>query len=121
MMYLSLTGLLSFMLETSPTLGSIETSDFGKRQLAQRSHEFNLKNATFKELFPDIAAKSKQIIENGAKPNSESKKAPSTTSTSNVRGDDAGFGLQNAVTNVLVIGGFAAFAFIVQYVLQSIN
>ena len=31
-----LTGLLSFMLERSPTLGSIETSDWDKKQAAQR-------------------------------------------------------------------------------------
>ena len=38
-----LTGLLSFMLERSPTLGSIETGEHEKRALAARSHEFNLK------------------------------------------------------------------------------
>ena len=32
-----LTGLLSFMLERSPTLGSIETSDWEKKQFAMRS------------------------------------------------------------------------------------
>ena len=32
-----LSGLLSFMLERSPTLGSIETSDWEKKQFACRS------------------------------------------------------------------------------------
>ena len=58
-----LTGLLSFMLEKSPTLGSIETSETDKRQYAVRSHEFNLKNKTFCELFPDQAEKSLRITE----------------------------------------------------------
>ena len=62
-----LTGLLSFMLEKSPTLGSIETSDYDKRQLATRSHEFNLRNKTFCELFPDIADESKAFIERMAR------------------------------------------------------
>ncbi|PIK55896.1 putative ubiquitin-conjugating enzyme E2 J2-like [Apostichopus japonicus] len=53
-----LTGLLSFMVELNPTLGSIETSDYTKRQLAVNSWEFNLKNQTFTELFPEIAESS---------------------------------------------------------------
>ena len=47
-----LTGLLSFMLEKSPTLGSIETSEAVKRRFAIATHEFNLKNKVFTELFP---------------------------------------------------------------------
>lgn len=48
-----LTGLYSFMLDTSPTLGSIETSTRKKRQLAEASLEFNVKNdTTFCKLFP---------------------------------------------------------------------
>ncbi|XP_075405806.1 ubiquitin-conjugating enzyme E2 J2 isoform X2 [Tenrec ecaudatus] len=49
-----LTGLLSFMVEKGPTLGSIETSDFTKRQLAVQSLVFNLKDKVFCELFPDV-------------------------------------------------------------------
>lgn len=49
-----LTGLLSFMLETTPTLGSIETSDYEKRQYARTSAAYNLKNRTFRELFPEL-------------------------------------------------------------------
>merc|ERR1712223_1214063 len=57
-----LTGLLSFMLERSPTLGSIETPDSVKRKLAASSHEFNLKNKVFTELFPGMAKKSRELI-----------------------------------------------------------
>ena len=32
-------GLLSFMLERSPTLGSVETSDYEKKQFALRQEE----------------------------------------------------------------------------------
>lgn len=75
-----LTGLLSFMVEKGPTLGSIETSDytvsgkpssvelllvtseitdvrfsvFQKRQLSAQSLAFNLKDKVFCELFPDV-------------------------------------------------------------------
>jgi len=49
-----LTGLVSFMTEKTPTLGSLETSDYTKRQLALQSLEFNLQNKIFLELFPDL-------------------------------------------------------------------
>ena len=49
-----LTGLLSFMLETTPTLGSIETTYQAKKNYAKTSSEFNLKNKIFFKLFPDI-------------------------------------------------------------------
>ncbi|XP_075153912.1 ubiquitin-conjugating enzyme E2 J2 [Haematobia irritans] len=49
-----LTGLLSFMLESTATLGSIETTTYEKQQLAKKSLAFNLKNPHFVELFPDI-------------------------------------------------------------------
>jgi ubiquitin-conjugating enzyme E2 J2 len=48
-----LTGLYSFMLDTNPTLGSIETSTRKKRQLAEASLEYNVKNdPIFCKLFP---------------------------------------------------------------------
>ncbi|EEC16655.1 ubiquitin-conjugating enzyme, putative [Ixodes scapularis] len=49
-----LTGLLSFMVEKNPTLGSIDTTDREKRQLARESLEFNLKDQVFCELFPEL-------------------------------------------------------------------
>ncbi|KAI8118362.1 Ubiquitin-conjugating enzyme E2 J2 [Lucilia cuprina] len=49
-----LTGLLSFMLESTATLGSIETTNYEKQQLAKKSLAFNLKNPHFVELFPEI-------------------------------------------------------------------
>ncbi len=133
-----LTGLLSFMLEKSPTLGSIETSDYDKRQFATKSHEFNLKNKTFCELFPDLAEKSRRITEmhkiqntkklNGSNGLNGSGSANGENQTeesireklerNRVMGGAHGF--QGAVTNFLVIGGFAAFAFVVQYVIQTI-
>lgn len=40
-------GILSFMLEDTPTVGSVETSPAQKRQLAASSHAFNLKDRAF--------------------------------------------------------------------------
>ena len=42
------------MTEKTPTLGSLETSDYTKRQLALQSLECNLQNKIFVELFPDL-------------------------------------------------------------------
>lgn len=49
-----LTGLYSFMNDTAPTLGSIDTSDSHKRRLARQSLEFNIKDASFCRLFPEL-------------------------------------------------------------------
>eukprot|EP01088_Endostelium_zonatum_P006457 TRINITY_DN1858_c0_g1_i2.p1 TRINITY_DN1858_c0_g1~~TRINITY_DN1858_c0_g1_i2.p1 ORF type:complete len:210 (-),score=32.23 TRINITY_DN1858_c0_g1_i2:265-894(-) len=52
-----LTGLLSFMLESKPTTGSIETSDDEKRRLATESREFNNKDASFRRMFEKMIEK----------------------------------------------------------------
>lgn len=57
-----LTGLLSFMVEKNPTMGSIDTSDREKRLLAQKSLEFNLRDKIFCDLFPDLVKVSMNII-----------------------------------------------------------
>lgn len=49
-----ITGLISFMVESAPTLGSIETSTLQKKKLAKESLEYNVKDETFKKLFPDL-------------------------------------------------------------------
>lgn len=49
-----LMGLYSFMLEESPTYGSIVTDTAYKRQKAKESLEYNCKNKLFCELFPEL-------------------------------------------------------------------
>jgi len=69
-----LTGVLSFMLETAPTYGSMETSDYVKRDLARKSLAFNVRDTTFAKLFPHyvtmheqrIRAESEQKAANGS-------------------------------------------------------
>ncbi|KRX82978.1 Ubiquitin-conjugating enzyme E2 J2, partial [Trichinella sp. T6] len=48
-----LTGLLSFMLESTPTYGSIVTTDEAKQKLARRSILYNLQSAVVRDLFPE--------------------------------------------------------------------
>lgn len=57
-----ITGLLSFMNDTAPTLGSISSSDAEKKLLAKRSKAFNLRNRVFCELFPDVVEDMKKEI-----------------------------------------------------------
>jgi len=57
-----LSGLLSFMLETSPTYGSIETTDENKRELSQQSLTFNLKHQQYNTLFPHYQQARQQAI-----------------------------------------------------------
>lgn len=85
-----LTGLVSFMTEKTPTLGSLETSDYTKRQLALQSLEFNLNNKIFAELFPelcdDIRDKLKDLQRGVAtSTSSTSTPIPSSTSLTNAK------------------------------------
>jgi len=110
-----LTGLLSFMLERSPTLGSIETSDWDKKQAAQRSIEFNLRSRVFCDLFPGLRAECEQELQR-RKDESEQQQADTQEDRPALDSQAANYGVFG---NVVVIGGFAAFAFVVRYVLQT--
>jgi len=125
-----LTGLLSFMLEKSPTLGSIETSDHTKRQLAVSSGSFNLKDKIFTELFPDITTEIEDTLRRREEEMQRSQEGLVRTSSANrISGSvnraadnqaaPQGF-LNNTLTNLVVIVGFAAFAYSVKYVLRNL-
>ena len=56
-----LTGLYCFMIESNPTLGSIETSTRKKRQLAAASLQWNVDhNTQFVKLFPEYVERAAQ-------------------------------------------------------------
>ncbi|GAV87318.1 UQ_con domain-containing protein [Cephalotus follicularis] len=52
-----LTGLLSFMMDNSPTTGSVNTTITEKQRLAKASLAFNIKNPAFRKLFPEYVEK----------------------------------------------------------------
>ena len=66
-----LMGLHSFMLENTPTQGSIVTTDATKRKFASDSLEFNVKNKVFKELFPELVELHEEQMKERALHNSE--------------------------------------------------
>ena len=74
-----LTGLISFMVENTPTLGSIETTTQARRLLAQQSLQFNLNNPIFCSLFPETACYigDQLTLKNGANSQKSADKSPS--------------------------------------------
>ncbi|XP_017473295.1 PREDICTED: ubiquitin-conjugating enzyme E2 J2 [Rhagoletis zephyria] len=141
-----LTGLLSFMLETTPTLGSIETTTYEKQSYARKSLEFNLKDPLFRELFPEVCEeinkllqdeKEKQALLNGAIPNSIDKSGITSNNNGSCANEANGDLQAKSTVNVkkskslinwpalysnLVIGiSFAIFALVVNYVIKNLN
>jgi ubiquitin-conjugating enzyme E2 J2 len=126
-----LTGLLSFMLETTPTLGSIETSTQEKRKYARQSMEFNLKDETFCELFPDIVEEINEKLNKLKELQNLNNNNPTTNNNKPLENnlcDNLNNNLTNPnsfcyslMTNAIVLICFAIFALIVHYVFKSIN
>lgn len=118
-----LTGLLSFMIENSPTMGSINTSDYEKKQFAAQSLEYNLKDKLFCELFPETVETIKAELEHRKELEKQARHQSTASEVSSLLRDQLQRDqspLYNVLTNLVVIIGFAAFAFIVKYVLWSV-
>ena len=60
-----LTGLLSFMLDDLETYGSMSATDQAKQSYAAQSHEHNLNNAQWVDLFPELAEESRRRVASG--------------------------------------------------------
>lgn len=118
-----LTGLLSFMIENSPTLGSITTTDYEKKHLAAQSLEYNLKDKIFCELFPETVSDIKKELERRKELEKQARHQLTTSEVSSLIRDQFQIDqspLHSAITNLVVVIGFAAFAYAVKYVLRNI-
>ncbi|KAL2749377.1 ubiquitin-conjugating enzyme E2 J2 [Vespula maculifrons] len=118
-----LTGLLSFMIEKSPTFGSITTTDYEKRELAMQSLEYNLRDKMFCELFPETVEVIKAELERRKELEKQARHQSTASEVSSLIRDQLHreqSPLHGAITNLVVLVGFAAFAFIVKCVLRSI-
>ncbi|GMI26123.1 hypothetical protein TrRE_jg7692 [Triparma retinervis] len=56
-----LTGLFSFMLESTPTLGAVETTQAEKSKLALSSLHYNVSSPKFRGLFPSYVSKYRSL------------------------------------------------------------
>ncbi|MEQ2214092.1 Ubiquitin-conjugating enzyme E2 J2 [Xenoophorus captivus] len=111
-----LTGLLSFMVEKGPTLGSIETSDYTKVQeeLSARTQPLPLPDVV-PDGDPQQAHYGLPVLNGGPVPVGGANPAPGLQQANRNHGL-----LGGALANLFVIVGFAAFAYTVKYVLRSI-
>uniref|UniRef100_A0A914VRJ0 UBC core domain-containing protein n=1 Tax=Plectus sambesii TaxID=2011161 RepID=A0A914VRJ0_9BILA len=113
-----LTGLLSFMNENSPTLGSIQSTDAEKRAFCRRSRDFNLRDKAFCELFSELAEELRQELAIEAAAEAES--AASQTEEEPKNRSNNGDLVEHSITyNLLVLAGVVALAFAVRYVILA--
>ncbi|KAL5291258.1 UBE2J2 family protein [Megaselia abdita] len=110
-----LTGLLSFMLESTPTMGSTETTYYEKKALAKSSLQFNTKNVIFCEMFPEICEEIKNKLTEGKKEEPALQETPQTNQTT-VKEKEKESSSNNSFIFVL----FLIFALIVNYVIKTI-
>jgi len=68
-----LNGILSFMLENTPTVGSVETTLAQKRNYARLSHAWNRKDSAFKQLFPQLVQPAPDTEEGAAAEEAEAR------------------------------------------------
>lgn len=71
------------ILESSPTLGSLSTSDEEKRVLARRSRDFNLRDKQFVEIFPELTKSLRDEAEEERKRNNIEKDTQELSSKTN--------------------------------------
>ncbi|XP_035727826.1 ubiquitin-conjugating enzyme E2 J2-like isoform X2 [Vespa mandarinia] len=112
-----------FKIEKSPTFGSINTTDYEKRELAMQSLEYNLRDKMFCELFPETVEIIKVELERRKELEKQARHQSTASEVSSLIRDQLHreqSPLHGAITNLVVLIGFAAFAFIVKYVLRSI-
>jgi len=119
-----LTGLLSFMLEKAPTLGSIETTDYQKKQFALNSLEYNLKDKTFTELFPDICKEIEELLDNQRDQNDPNEGTANNGEfllPNDLNSENDNFVNGSTFANICVFVGFAVFALVVNYVIKAVT
>lgn len=138
-----LTGLLSFMLESTPTLGSIETTTFEKQSYARKSLEYNLKDSIFRELFPEVCEEINKLLQDEKQKlallNGELNRKTVNNVISAINNGNCANGAQDVKSEEcenkrksiinwpglysnLVIGiGFSIFALMVNYVIKNLN
>lgn len=104
-----ITGLISFMAETAPTLGSIETSSYQKKKFAKQSLDYNVQDPTFSKLFPHLVTLHKQQQQRRRELGERVGSSSSSTSSNsngvarNSRNGD-GNGVEDGMQSIMAVG-----------------
>ena len=119
-----LNGFLSFMCDTSATFGSIETTYAQKRKFAYDSLAFNIQDATFCELFPEITEEIKKALEERTAKLStinslNNDQEQSIVSSSVNSASTSTSWLNNVIGNLMILALLAVFAIVVRFILNS--
>jgi ubiquitin-conjugating enzyme E2 J2 len=93
-----LTGLYSFMLDSHPTSGSIETTTMQKRKLAAQSLDYNARDKVFCELFPQYVELHQERVAARRLANPESPSNAATSSSSSTLDHPNGHNLNTLLT-----------------------
>lgn len=105
-------------------MGSVESSDYVKRQLAVQSLEENLKHLVFCELFPDTVLEITEALRirgETNKANGQLQNGNGSLNVSNHASQNQEQSVMNqAFTNLFVIVIFIMFGYIIKYVLKNI-
>ncbi|TMS33875.1 hypothetical protein L596_001564 [Steinernema carpocapsae] len=111
-------GLLSFMNESTPTLGCVTTSEAEKRAFAKKSLAFNLQNKVFCEIFEDLSKdlRSKIAAESN---NAASAAQDEQAAEDRSRRADGLDGMASLAYNVIVVAGVVLLALAVKYVVST--
>lgn len=110
------------MLENTALLGSCESTTYEKKKLAINSLEFNLKNETFVELFPEIVIEIKAKLEriNEIKKQNEKEATEKAASEVNQLDSSSNNGTAyNFCFNVIILVIFGVFICIVKKIYES--
>ncbi|CAI5441161.1 unnamed protein product [Caenorhabditis angaria] len=112
-----ITGLMSFMNDNQPTLGSISTSEEERRILALRSKGFNLRDKTFCTVFAEEAEKIKKELAEMS--STEEASIREQEEKAKLKKQESSSGISSLVSNLMVLAGVVILAFAVKYVIQS--
>eukprot|EP00051_Salpingoeca_urceolata_P015805 m.206765 g.206765 ORF g.206765 m.206765 type:complete len:223 (+) comp18506_c1_seq2:344-1012(+) len=112
-----LKGLVSFMLENTPTVGSLNTSDAKKRMHANESGAINLRDAIFQELFPEMCDRIQKDLADRPQSVEAASKATGDAS-SQAKGAKGGGDSPAAGLGLLV--AVVVFAYVVSSILQAV-
>jgi ubiquitin-conjugating enzyme E2 J2 len=114
-----LNGFLSFMCDTSATHGSIETTTVQKRKFAFDSLSFNIQDAIFCQLFPELTEEIRRILAERATAAASSTGGSTDADEPTSSLPSRPSWLTSVCGNLMTLVVLAAFAVIVRFILNS--